>query len=189
MLTEPGGLADGFGQVFREVADVSSGFFGAAEDAFDVYLGAEADDVCGFGQLVTGLFPSWERRPGVGVGEGLGSGVPDREPVVGVEELVVCGLPDLVVGRRGDRAQLAAGDGSPDGGMEMGSAAFLGFDGAEVLHIPADAAAGVLPESIDQRWEMDRVPRCALVVIPVGINRRSLVVYASVGIEGEGEEG
>src|SRR3712207_7950382 len=47
------------------------------------------------------------------------------EPLTGVEDLVVRGPPDLVVGRCGDRAQFGAGDGSPDGGMEMGSAPFL----------------------------------------------------------------
>ena len=78
VLSEPGGLADAFGQIFCEVADVAAGFFGAAEDSFDVYLRAEPDDVRGFGQFLTGLFPGGQRPAGVGVGEGLGPGVPHR---------------------------------------------------------------------------------------------------------------
>ncbi len=36
---------------------MATSFFGATQDAFDVHLGAEADDVGGFGQLFAGLFP------------------------------------------------------------------------------------------------------------------------------------
>jgi hypothetical protein len=56
VLVEAGGLADGFGQIFCEVADVAAGFFGATEDALDVYLRSEVDDVRGFGEVCTGLF-------------------------------------------------------------------------------------------------------------------------------------
>ena len=49
---------------------MAAGFFGAAQDAFDVYLGAEPDHVGGFGQFLTRLVPGRQRRPGVGVGEG-----------------------------------------------------------------------------------------------------------------------
>ena len=45
------------------------------------------------------------------------------------------GPPDLVVGRRGDRSQLGSGNDAADGGVEVRGAAFLGFDGAEVLHV------------------------------------------------------
>ena len=38
VLVESGGLTDALGQIFREVADVAAGFFGAAEDALDVDL-------------------------------------------------------------------------------------------------------------------------------------------------------
>jgi hypothetical protein len=83
VLVESGGLSDAFGEVFCEVADVASSFFGTAEDALDVYLRAEPDDVCGFGQLFTRLLPGRQRCPTVGVGEGLFTGIPhwSRSPL------------------------------------------------------------------------------------------------------------
>jgi hypothetical protein len=73
--------------------------------------------------------------------------------------------------------------------MEMRGAAFLGFDGAEVLDVPAHAAAGVLPEAIEQCWEVDGVSGCSPVVVVVWIEWCSIGVDASIGLEGEGEEG
>ncbi len=78
VFAEASGLADAFGQIFREVADVATRFLGAPQDALDVHLGAEADDVGGFVQFLTRLVPAEQWRPGVGVGEGLCPGVPDR---------------------------------------------------------------------------------------------------------------
>src|SRR5947209_12299125 len=72
--------------------------------------------------------------------------------------------------------------------MKMRCPAFLRFDGAEVLHVPSDAAAGVLPESIDQGGEVDRVSRGPSVVIVLGVYRRPVIVYAPVGIERERHE-
>src|ERR671916_141890 len=72
--------------------------------------------------------------------------------------------------------------------MEVRGTSLLGFDGAEVLHIPPDAAAGVLPEAVQQRREMDRVPRGPPVVIPVGVYRRALVIDPAVGIQGQGQK-
>ena len=56
VLGEPGGLSDALGQVFREVADVSAGFFGAAQDALDVHLFPESHawSQVGSGVPVTG---------------------------------------------------------------------------------------------------------------------------------------
>jgi hypothetical protein len=62
----------------------------------------------------------------VGVGEGFGVGVPDRQVLTLVDELVVGGPPDLVVGRGGDGAEFGAGDGSAEGGVEVRGAAFWG---------------------------------------------------------------
>ena len=73
--------------------------------------------------------------------------------------------PHLVIGRRGDRPQLRSGNRAPDGGVEVRGATFLGFDGAEVLHLPADATAGVLPAPIHQGGEVDRVSGGPSVVV------------------------
>jgi hypothetical protein len=56
----------------------------------------------------------------------------------------------------------------------------LRFDGAEVLDVPPDTAAGVLPESIDQGGEVDGVPRGSPVVIVLGVYRRPVMVDAPV---------
>lgn len=55
VLAEPGGLSDALGEVFRELADVAPGFFGAAEDSFDVHLRSEAGDVRGLDEFLTRL--------------------------------------------------------------------------------------------------------------------------------------
>jgi hypothetical protein len=65
----------------------------------------------------------------------------------------------------------------------------LGFDGAEVLHVPPDTAAGVLPEPIHQRGEVDGVGSSAPVVIPVRVYRRPVTVDAAIGIQGQSQEG
>jgi hypothetical protein len=57
VFVESGCLSHGFGEVFGEVADVAASFLGAAQDALDVHLCPEADDVGGFGQFFTRLFP------------------------------------------------------------------------------------------------------------------------------------
>ena len=57
VLIEPGGLSDAFCQIFCEVSDVATCFLGATEDALDVYLRPEVDNVRGFGEVCTGLFP------------------------------------------------------------------------------------------------------------------------------------
>jgi hypothetical protein len=73
--------------------------------------------------------------------------------------------------------------------VEVGGAAFLGFDGAEVLHVPADTAPGVLPEPIQQRREVDRIAGGPPVVIAIWVYRRPATINPPVGIQGEGEEG
>jgi hypothetical protein len=93
-----------------------------------------------------------------------------------------------MVGRCGDRPQFRARNGPADGCVEMWSASLVGFDGAEVLHVPADAAAGVLPEPIHRRGEVARVSGGAPVVIGLWVDRRSLSVDSAVAVEGEGEE-
>jgi hypothetical protein len=72
--------------------------------------------------------------------------------------------------------------------VEVWGAAFLGFDGAEVLHVPADAAAGVLPKPIQQRGEVDRVSGGPPVVIPLRVHRGPLGVDAAVRIQGQGQK-
>jgi hypothetical protein len=78
VLVESRCLADGFGQVFHEVADVTASFLAATQDALDMDLFAEADDVGGFGQLLAGLFSVLQRGAGGGVGEGLSPRIPHR---------------------------------------------------------------------------------------------------------------
>jgi hypothetical protein len=73
--------------------------------------------------------------------------------------------------------------------VEVGGAALLGFDGAEVLHLPPDAAPSVLPEPVHQRREVDGVAGGPPVVIGVGVYRRPVTINLPVGVQGEGEEG
>ena len=64
----------------------------------------------------------------------------------------------------------------------------LGFDGGEVLHVPADEPAQVLHEPVDQPGEVDRVPRGADVVVPVRVDRRPVAADRAVRVEGGGDE-
>jgi len=184
VLPEPRGLPYRFREVFGQVADVAPGFLGTAQDALDVCLRAESHDVRGFGQLLAGLLEGGQGLTRVGVGEGFGPDVPDRNPVTGVGELVMRWPPDLVVGGGGDGPQLSTRDTAPQCDVKMRGAAFLRFDRAEVLHIPADAAAGILPEPIQQRREVDSVTRRPPVVVVGGIERGPVTIDPAVGIEG-----
>ena len=78
VLIKPGSLPHAFGEIFREIADVPPSFLRAAEDALDMDLCPEADHVRGFGQLLTRLLPTRQRRPGVGISERFRPAVPDR---------------------------------------------------------------------------------------------------------------
>ncbi|OLM08275.1 hypothetical protein Ae505Ps2_6254 [Pseudonocardia sp. Ae505_Ps2] len=183
-------MPDALGEILGQVTDVPSGFFGAAEDSLDVDLRPEHHRVrrsregVGVGRLV----PGGQRLAGVRVDERLVVVVPAGEPVPAVDEFVVGGPPDLVVGRGGDRSEFGAGDGAADGGVEVGCSAFLGFDGAEVLHVPTHTAPRVLPEPVEQFREVDRIPRRPAVVVGVGVEGGAVAVDAAVGVEGEGEE-
>ena len=98
------------------------------------------------------------------------------------------GPPHLVIGRGGDCAQFRARDGPPDGGVEVGCAAALRFDRAEVLHLPAHTPAGVLPEPIHDLREVDGVAGGAPVVVAVRVDRGPVGVHPPVAVEGQGEE-
>jgi hypothetical protein len=57
---------------------VPTSFIGATEDAFDVHLRAEPDDVRRFGQLLTRLVPTRQRRTSVEVNEAFRAGILHR---------------------------------------------------------------------------------------------------------------
>ena len=68
-------------------------------------------------------------------------------------------------------AQLGPGDSAAARQMDVGGEAALGFDGGEVLHVVADVAAQVLDEPVEQRREVQRIPRCPRVVVAVRVGR------------------
>jgi hypothetical protein len=65
----------------------------------------------------------------------------------------------------------------------------LGFDAAEVLEVGASCAADVLPEPVEQRKEVDRVPRRMAVVIRSRVDTGAVRADAAVAVEGERQEG
>jgi len=64
----------------------------------------------------------------------------------------------------------------------------LGFDRGEVLDVPADEAAQVLHEPVDQPGEVDRVAGGAAVVVPVRVDRRPIRADRPVRAEGRRDE-
>ena len=76
-----------------------------------------------------------------------------------------------MVGRGDHLAQFAAGDGAADRHVHVRREAALRLDGGEVLQVIAAVAAQVLDEPVEQRGEVQRVPRGRGVVIAVRINR------------------
>lgn len=185
VLGQPSRLGDRLRQVLGQLADVAAGLLCTAEDALDVDLSAEPDHVRRLLQILRRLVEGRQQCAGVGVDEALRFAVPLRHPVPGVNLAVVVGPPHLVIRRGGDRAQLSPRDRAPDSGVEVRGAALLRLDRAEVLHLPADAAAGVLPEPIDQGREVDRVPSRRPVVVAVRVHRRPVRIHPPVGTEGE----
>ena len=170
-------LVEGLGQVLHEVAQALTSLLGVAQDALDVDLRAEPDDVRRRGgrvggELVERGVPGAQGPAGIGVDvAGLVEGlVPDRHPVGRVDGLVVGGPPHLVVGGGGDLAQELARDGAAYSGVQVRCAAALWFDGGEVLDVPADRAAEVLPEPVDQVPEVDRVAGGGAVVVALGVD-------------------
>jgi hypothetical protein len=59
MLAESSGLSYRFSEVFCEIADMAASLLGATENALDVDLRSESDDVSGFGEFLTSVFPRW----------------------------------------------------------------------------------------------------------------------------------
>ncbi len=72
--------------------------------------------------------------------------------------------------------------------MQVRCEASLGFQGGEVLDVPADRAAQVLKEPVDQLREVQRVPRGAPVVVRVRVDGDAVGVHPPVAVTGQGEE-
>ena len=114
-------FADRFRQVLGEVADVASGFLGAAQDALGLALLPEPHHVSRLRVVVAGegiqrLIPRRERCAGVWVDERASMLIPQRAVFVviaRVDEVVVVGPPDLVVGGGDDLAGDLVGDRAP----------------------------------------------------------------------------
>ena len=64
----------------------------------------------------------------------------------------------------------------------------LWFDGGEVLHVVAEEPAQVLDEPVEQRREMQRVPRRPGVVVGAGVGGGAVVADPPVAGAGQGEE-
>src|SRR5436305_14080261 len=103
--------------------------------------------------------------------------------------MVVVGPPDLVIGGCGDGPQLSARDGAAQSGVEVWGASFLGFDGAEVLHVPPDTAAGVLPKPVHQGREVNGIASGPPIVIAIRGDRGPGAIGAPIGIQRGGAGG
>jgi hypothetical protein len=101
----------------------------------------------------------------------------------------VRGPPHLVVGRRDDLPDQLAGDGAADRGVQVGGAAALGFDGGEVLHVPADRPSEILDEAVEQLAEVQGVAGGAAVVVALRVAWGAVGADRSVGGQSQRHEG
>ena len=137
---------------------------------------------------VEGLVPGRQDLAGGGVEVVAGCLVPDGQLVALEPHDVGGGPPDLVVGGGDDLPQVGAGDGAADRDVRVRGEPLLRFDGGEVLDVVAEVAAQVLDEPVEQRREVDRVPRGPLVVVGRRVGRGAVRADFAVAVAGEGEE-
>src|SRR5262249_6535207 len=64
----------------------------------------------------------------------------------------------------------------------------LGLDGGEVLDVVAEDAAQVLDEPVEQRSEVQRIPRGPLVVVAVWVDGCAVLADLAVARAGERDE-
>ncbi len=180
VLVEAGGLGDVLGQIFRQIADMSASLLGAAEDPPSRAPAPPKVTVCAGRVRFSGSVDSahvGNGGAGIRVHEALGAVVPARHVITAVALDVVRRPPHLVIRGGRDRAQLGARDATPDRGVEVRCPATLWFDGSEVLHVPPNTAASVLPEPVDDLREVDRVPSRPPVVVAVRVPCGPVLVY------------
>ena len=137
---------------------------------------------------VEGLVPGRQEFAGRGVEVVAAGLMPDRQVGVVVLDGVGGWPPDLVIGRGEHLAQLGAGQGAAHGDVDVRGQPPLGFDGGEVLDVVAEEAAQVLDEPVEQRREVQRVPRRPLVVVAGRVGRGAVASHAPVAGAGEGDE-
>jgi hypothetical protein len=181
-------IPGGFGQILGQVADVSPGLVGAAEDALGVDLSPEGHHVRRLLDLFYHAVPLDKGLPGVRVYKGLVPGIPDRQVITAVDQLVMCWPPHLVVGRLGDLPDDFVRDRPAQGRVQVRGGAFLGFDGGEVLDVPPDDSPEVLTPPVDERGEVHGVACRPSVVIRRHVDWCAVVTHAAVGVAGEGDE-
>ena len=184
-------VAELLGQVLGQIADAPGGVLGPGEHALGVEFGPEPDHMPRLvirADSIQGVIPGREQLAGGGVEVAAAGLVPDRQ-IVALEPHAVGGWPpDLVVGGGNDLSQLGAGDRTAHRDMDVWGEAALGFDGGEVLRVVAEDAAQVLGEPVEQRGEVQRVPRRRCVVVAGRFGRGAVLADASVAGAGQGEE-
>jgi hypothetical protein len=186
------GAGDVLGQVLAQVADAAIGVRRPGQQALQVVLVPEPQDVGRLAVHVTvhevERFLPRRKQPAVvriDVADVLGR--PARE-MLRVQRHVVFGPPELVVGGGPHLAHDPARDRTSNRGVQVRRQAALGLDRGEVLHVIAGAATQVLPEPIHQLGEMQRIKRRPPVVVAVRVHGHALRVDSPVGRQREGEE-
>ena len=184
-------VADMLGQVLGEVADAPASVLRSGEHALRVEPLTEPGDVqwlVVLADCVECLIPGGQDFPCARVGVGCHVLVP-YGVVTAVElDALSGGPPHLVVGRGDDLPQLGAGDRAADREVNVWGESSLRLDGREVLNVVAAEPAKVLHEPVEQRREVQRVPRGPLIVIGVRVDRRALGADLAVRGAGQGNE-
>jgi hypothetical protein len=162
------------GQVLGQIADAAGGILGPGENALGVELGPKPGHMPGLviiGDGVQCLIPGGQQLASGEVEVAAAGLIPHRQVIPLEPDLVGGRPPDLVVGGGDDLPQLGAGDGATHSDVRVGGQAPLGFDGGEVLHVVAKDTAQVLGEAVEQRGEVQRIPRRPLIVVAGRVGR------------------
>ncbi len=134
------------------------------------------------------LIPGRERFVCVGIDVAARFVVPDRQPVGTVDRPVTGWPPHLVIGRRRHLPEQDPRDRAAHRRMQVRRQPPLRLQTGEVLNVPADCPAHVLPEPINQLGKMDRVAGRPPVVIAVRVQRRALRRDPTVAVAGQRQE-
>jgi hypothetical protein len=135
-----------------------------------------------------GLIPGLQDFASGGVEVAAGILVPHRQLVPGIPDFLGGGPPHLVIGGIQHLAQQRPRNAAPDRDMNMRGEPLLRLDPSKVLRLIAQHPPQILDEPVEQRGEVDRIPRRPHIVIGVRVDWDAVTLDLAVAVTRQGEE-